>query len=165
MNATWGRADVQGLGGGFPHRDSAGPPDRVSCYPNMVDMRDTRNMSQYAHARALHLLEDTGLDPDDARYVMKRLYDLGLGYVGTRDTGPGASPPGQTATSQHPRKVARAQHRADLIEQMRAETARARAEKAAELEAAIAAQRQREADEKATRDRQLAVQAVLAGMP
>jgi hypothetical protein len=129
-------------------------------------MRDTRVMTQYMHAKALHLLEDTGLDPDDARYVMKRLYDLGFGYVGTRDTGTGASPPDQAPqTAQHPRKVARAQHRADLIRQMRAETAQARAEKAAELEAAIEAQRQREAYEKAARERTLAVQAVLAGIP
>jgi hypothetical protein len=124
-------------------------------------MRDTRNMTQYMHAKAIHLLEDTGLDPDDARYVMKRLYDLGFGYVGTRDTGPGASPP----ATQHPRKAARTQRRADLIAQMKAETAKAREQIAAELEAALAAERERELAEKAARERRLAVQAVLAGMP
>jgi hypothetical protein len=123
-------------------------------------MRDTRAMTQYAHARMLHILEAIGVDPDDARYVMKRLYDLGFGYVGTRDTGSGASPPGQ-----HPRKTARTQTRAALIAQMKAETAQAREQKAAELEAAIAAQREHEEAEKAARDRQLAVQAVLAGLP
>jgi hypothetical protein len=155
-----GRAGVQGLSGEFPRRFAPGPSDRVSHYPNMVDMRDTRVMTQYMHAKAIHLLEDTGLDPDDARYVMKRLYDLGFGYVGTRDTGPGASPPGT-----HPRKAARAQTRAALIAQMKDETARAREQKQAELEQALQAERDREVAEKATRERQLAVQAVLAGMP
>jgi hypothetical protein len=155
-----GRAGAQGLCGGFPRRNAPRPSDRVSHYRIMVDMRDTRGMTQYAHARALHLLEDTGLDADDARYVMKRLYDLGFGYVGTRDTGPGASPPGQ-----HPRKAARAQTRAALIDQMKAETAQARAELAAQRDAAIEAERAQEAEEKAALERQLAVQAVLAGLP
>lgn len=145
---------------GIPHPVSGRPSDRVSYYRIMVDMRDTRDMTQYMHAKAIHLLEDTGLDPDDARYVMKRLYDLGFGYVGTRDTGSGASPP-----DQHPRKVARAQHRSDLIAQMKAETAAARQQLAAEEAAAVEAERQREAEEKAARERQLAVQAVLAGLP
>lgn len=123
-------------------------------------MRDTRGMSQYAHARALHILEDTGLDADDARYVMKRLYDLGFVHQepSTRDRG--ADPP-----TTHPRKVARAQHRSDLIAQMKAETEQARTKLAAQREAAIEAERQREIEEKAARDRQLKVQAVLAGLP
>jgi len=126
-------------------------------------MRDTRTMTQYAHAKALHLLEDTGLDPDDARYVMKRLYDMGFTHdPGTRERG--VSPPATAVGAPHPRKAARAQTRADLIAKMKAETARAREENAAELEAALAAQREREAAEKAARDRTLAVQAVLAGM-
>jgi len=122
-------------------------------------MRDTRDMTQYAHAKALHILEDTGLDPDDARYVMKRLYDLGFTHQDPHTRDRGADPP------QHPRKAARAQHRSDLIAQMKAETAQARAELAAQREAAIAAEQAREAEEKAARERQLAVQAVLAGMP
>jgi hypothetical protein len=145
---------------GIPHPVSGRPSDRVSYYRIMVDMRDTRGMTQYMHAKAIHLLEDTGLDPDDARYVMKRLYDLGFGYVGTRDTGSGASPP-----DQHPRKVARAQHRSDLIAQMKAETAEARERIAAQRDAAIAEERAREEAEAAARERQLAVQAVLAGLP
>lgn len=157
MRAT---AGAQGSGGGFPHRNSPGPSDRVSHYRIMVDMRDTRNMTQYAHARAIHLLEDTGLDPDDARYVMKRLYDMGFVHQDPHARDRGADPPGQ-----HPRKAARAQTRAALIDQMKAETAQARAELAAQRDAAIEAERVREAEEKAARERQLAVQAVLAGLP
>lgn len=123
-------------------------------------MRDTRDMTQYAHAKALHLLEDTGLDPDDARYVMKRLYDLGFAHQDPHTRDRGADPP-----TAHPRKAARAQHRSDLIAQMKAETEQARAKLAAERDAAIEAERAREAEEKAARERQLAVQAVLAGLP
>lgn len=123
-------------------------------------MRDTRGMSQHAHVRAINLLQDTGLDPDDARYVMKRLYDMGFVHQDPSTRERGADPP-----TPHPRKVARAQTRADLIAQMKAETAAAREQIAAEEAAAVEAERQREADEKAARERQLAVQAVLAGMP
>lgn len=124
----------------------------------VVDMRDTGGMSQYEHARALHILEDTGLDPDDARYVMKRLYDLGF-TVRSRDPQPGTSPP-----AAHPRKVARAQARADLLAHARDEIEAARAAKRAEEAAAIEAARKAEAEERAARERRLAVQAVLAGM-
>lgn len=127
-------------------------------------MRDTRSMTQYAHARALHLLEDTGLDPDDARYVMKRLYDMGFVHQDPHARDRGADPPDQHQAP-HPRKAARAQTRAALIDQMKAETAQARAELAAQRDAAIEAERVREAEEKAARERQLAVQAVLAGLP
>lgn len=157
MRAT---AGDRGSCGGFPHRIAVRPSDRVSHYRIMVDMRDTRSMTQYAHAKALHLLEDTGLDPDDARYVMKRLYDMGFVHQDPHARDRGADPP-----ATHPRKAARAQTRADLIAKMKAETAQAREQKAAELEAAIVAQREREAEEKAARERQIAVQAVLAGLP
>ena len=151
---------MQGLCGGFPHRERVRPSDRVSHYRNVVDMRDTRSMSQYAHARAIHLLEDTGLDADDARYVMKRLYDMGFVHQDPHARDRGADPP-----ATHPRKAARAQTRAALIDQMKAETAQARAELAAQRDAAIEAERVREAEEKVARERHLAVQAVLAGLP
>jgi hypothetical protein len=118
-------------------------------------------MSQHAHVRAINLLEDTGLDPDDARYVMKRLYDMGFVHQDPHARDRGADPP----ATHHPRKAARAQTRAALIDQMKAETAQARAELAAQRDAAIEAERVREAEEKAARERHLAVQAVLAGLP
>lgn len=154
------RTGAQGSCGRFSHATRERPSDRVSHYRIMVDMRDTRGMSQHAHARAINLLEDTGLDPDDARYVMKRLYDMGFVHQDPHARERGADPP-----TQHPRKAARAQTRAALIAQMKAETAQAREGLAAQRDAAIEAERVREAEEKAARERQLAVQAVLAGLP
>lgn len=109
-------------------------------------------MTQHAHAKALNLLADNGVDPETAAYIMKRLYDFGF-TVRTRDTGGGASPP--TADT-IPASDARAR--------IRAEVAAARAEKDRERQAAIAAEKARRAAEDAARERQLAVAAVLASM-
>lgn len=119
-------------------------------------------MTQLAHARALNMLADTGIDPDTARYIMKRLYDLGF-TVNARDTGPGADPPGDAPM--HPAKAARRATRAEAIRAMRDEVATAREAKAAELEAGIAAERARRTEEDRARERALAVAQVLASMP
>lgn len=120
-------------------------------------------MTQLAHARALHMLADAGIDPDTARYIMKRLYDLGF-TVRARDTGPGADPPGDDAPV-HPAKAARRAVRADAIRSARDEIAAARDAKAAELAAGIAAEQSRRAEEDRARERALAVAQVLASMP
>ena len=118
-------------------------------------------MTQLAHARALHMLADTGIDPDTARYIMKRLYDLGF-TVRARDTGPGADPPGDAPM--HPAKAARRATRADAIRSARAEIEAAQAAKAAELAAGIAAEQARRAEEDRARERALGVARVLAAM-
>lgn len=115
------------------------------------NMRHTWGMTQHAHARALHLLADNGVDPETAAYIMKRLYDFGF-TVRTRDTGGGASPPAVAVSA------------SDARARIRAEVAAAREEKERERQAAIAAEKERRAAEDAARERQLAVAAVLASM-
>ena len=120
-------------------------------------------MTQLAHARALHMLADTGIDPDTARYIMKRLYDLGF-TARARDTGPGADPPGETSPM-HPAKAARQADRAAAIRSARDEIAAARDAKAAELRRSRPAEQARRAEEDRARERALAVAQVLASMP
>lgn len=120
-------------------------------------------MTQLAHARALHLLADTGIDPDTARYIMKRLYDLGF-TARARDIDPGVDPPGDAA-AMHPAKAARQAARADVIRSIRDEVAAARESRAAELAAQIAADQTRRVEEDRARARALAVARVLAAMP
>lgn len=122
-------------------------------------------MTQLAHARALHMLADTGIDPDTARYIMKRLYDFGF-TARARDTGPGADPPGRADAEApiHPAKAARRAARTDAIRSMRDEVAAAREAKAAELAAGIAAEQARRAEEDAARERALGVARILAQM-
>ena len=118
-------------------------------------------MSQLMHARALNLLADIGVDPDDARWFMKRLYDLGF-TVAQRDTAPGDAPPGGVASD-----PARPRHatRLSAIATMRAEVTAAQEEARAAEEAGRAAEQELREAEDAARARQLAVAKVLAGMP
>lgn len=119
-------------------------------------------MSQLMHARALNLLADIGVDPDDARWFMKRLYDLGFAVV-ERDTQPGGtSPPGEVASDPvRPRHATRL----SAIATMRAEVTAAQEEARAAEEAGRAAEREIREAEDAARARQLAVAKVLAEMP
>lgn len=115
-------------------------------------------MTQHAHARALNFLTDTiGLERVDAEFVMKRLYDMGFS---ARTTHAPVHDPPAVATQRAARKADRAQAAAQARAAIEAARARhAAAEEAARAEAAAA-----EVAEKARRDRELAVQAVLAGL-
>lgn len=119
-------------------------------------------MSQHAYARALNLLTDVGVDPDDARYVMKRLSDYGYA-VRERDpvTG-GTSPPVSGPT--HPAKAARKARRQSYLDQMRAEIEASKAAQAAELAQALKDEQARRAEEDRARERALAVAKVLDTM-
>lgn len=132
-----------------PAGSAKGPQIAIFRHGNMGH---TCGMTQHAHARALNLLADNGIDPETSAYIMKRLYDFGF-TVRTRDTSGGASPP-----------VAGAVSASDARARIRAEVAAAREEKERERQAAIAAENERRAAEDAARERQLAVAAVLASM-
>lgn len=126
-------------------------------------------MSQLQHARALHLLEDNGLDPTTARYILKRLYDMGFTTRPIPDAPgdapglpPDAPPAGDAPAGVHPAKAERQARRAALVSQMRAEVETAKAAKAAELEAAREAERIAREAEDAARARSAAVARVLA---
>lgn len=127
-------------------------------------------MSQLAYARALHLLEDNGIDPTTARYILKRLADYGY-TARERDPSPpiGGTPhdhtPGGAPVAVHPAKAARQERRASHIAQMRAQVDAARKAKADELAAALAAEQERRSAEDAARERALRVAEVLASMP
>lgn len=120
-------------------------------------------MTQLAHAKALHLLEDTGLDSDDARYVMKRLYDMGFTFRDRDHAHAGGAPPAPSGDAAPART--RRERRASYFAQMRAEVEAARLTREAELAAALGAEQERRAEEDRARDRQLAVAKVLADLP
>lgn len=110
-------------------------------------------MSQLQHARALNIMDDAGIDPDTARYVLKRLYDMGMTFRAPDPDPVGASPP----TARGAPRIDRAQ----LIAGARAQIQQAAAEKKAAEEAAAERVRAEEAAAAAQRQRELAVQRVL----
>lgn len=109
-------------------------------------------MTQHAYARALNLLADNGIDPDTARYIMKRLHDFGY-EARRRDPGPGGtSPPAHRIT------------RTEAITRARAAVDAAKEKAEADRIAGLAAEAKARAAEDAARARQLAVAKVLSAM-
>lgn len=109
------------------------------------------------------MLADAGIDPDTARYILKRLYDIGFT---ARDTGPGDDPPAtSTTTVPHPAKTARRAARVNALRTARAEVAAAREAKAAEIAAGISAEHEERLKEDRARERAAAVAKILSTIP